>query len=188
MAKNLNLKPQCIITLQNREEKMNEKTIGVEGSEHVKEHEKMDETVFFIDMEKFETHLKEITVLALITEYAKEDPEKTTLVQKIGDEFKKFTNVNETIPLKDGMKFVIYHNGPTPVSMLYGPDRLITELRELGYSNIELVKGNEGSNYVVIRDFEIPLGKFAGSKIDLGIPAVADFPRTGLLTELCQTC
>ena len=58
---------------------------------------------------------------------------------------------------------------------MYGPERLVAELRELGHA-AELVTAN--GNFAVIRDFEIPLGRFVGRIIDLGIPTTPDFPRS----------
>ncbi len=59
---------------------------------------------------------------------------------------------------------------------MYGPERLITELCELGHA-AELMAVN-GNSFAVIRDFEVPLGRFAGRTIDLGIPTTPDFPRS----------
>lgn len=59
---------------------------------------------------------------------------------------------------------------------MYGPERLIHDLEALGYV-VEAVK-LEQANYAVILGYEVPLGVFQGRKIDLGIPATADFPRT----------
>jgi hypothetical protein len=74
------------------------------------------EIVFFIDKEKFEVKVKELTVRQLIVEYAKENPAQTTLGLKEGNLTKKFTNLDEVIHLKEGMRFVLFHNEPTPVS------------------------------------------------------------------------
>ncbi|MGE3757639.1 MAG: hypothetical protein AB7H97_07780 [Pseudobdellovibrionaceae bacterium] len=72
--------------------------------------------VFFIDAEKFETEQKELSVRTLLAEYAKEDPNKTTLALKDGRELIKFTDLAQLIKMKDGMKFIVLHNDPTPVS------------------------------------------------------------------------
>ena len=78
--------------------------------------DKHKKTVFFIDKEKFETDQERISVRTLLVDYAKEDPNKTTLVLKKGSELSKLTNLDELIEMKDGMKFLVYHNDPTPVS------------------------------------------------------------------------
>jgi hypothetical protein len=61
---------------------------------------------------------------------------------------------------------------------MYGPDRLVGELRELGFPRIELVNVSDGNKFAIIYNYEIMLGQFAGRVIDLGIPATSDFPRT----------
>ena len=72
--------------------------------------------VFFIDKEKFTVDVEQLTVKQLIEDYAKESPSETTLGLKEGNNLKKFTNLDEIIPLKEGMHFVLFHNEPTPVS------------------------------------------------------------------------
>lgn len=71
--------------------------------------------VFFVDQEKFETDRETLSVRQIL-ELAKEDPASTTLVEKVGHETIKHTDLNEIIHLKNGMKFVVFHNSPTPVS------------------------------------------------------------------------
>lgn len=78
--------------------------------------EKEKTIVFFIDKEQFKTDDEHLTVRKLLTEYAKEDPEQTTLVLREGNNLTKLTNLDQIIHLKNGMKFLVYHNGPTPVS------------------------------------------------------------------------
>lgn len=72
--------------------------------------------VFFVDREKFESPTDTLTVRQILVEYAKEDPATTTLVEKVGHDTVKHTDLDEVIHLKNGMKFVVFHNGPTPVS------------------------------------------------------------------------
>jgi hypothetical protein len=72
--------------------------------------------VFFVDQEKFETTQETLTVKQILVDYAREDPASTTLVEKVGHETIKHPDLNEVIHLKNGMKFVVFHNGPTPVS------------------------------------------------------------------------
>jgi hypothetical protein len=140
--------------------------------------------VFFIDKEKFESEVENISVRVLLQDFVKEDPEQTTLVLKKGNDLTKLTNLDEIIHLENGMKFLVYHNTPTPVSfvdtavsVMHGPERLISDIAYLGY-DAELVKGNDGNEYAVIRNFDVPLGRFAGRIIDLGILATPDFPHT----------
>lgn len=58
---------------------------------------------------------------------------------------------------------------------MYGPERLEQELRNLGY--VVEQKTAEGQSFAVIKDFEIPAGRFQGSVIELGIPAPPNYPQ-----------
>ena len=87
---------------------------GTVSSEKNREREK--EIVFFIDNEKFETDQATLTVRTLLVDYAKEDPVQTTLALRHGSEITKYANPDESVPMKNGMKFIIFHNTPTPVS------------------------------------------------------------------------
>ena len=60
---------------------------------------------------------------------------------------------------------------------MFGAARLLSDLRALGYE-AELATGSKGHLFVVIDPFEVPLGRFAGRKIGLGLQATPDFPRT----------
>lgn len=74
------------------------------------------EIVFFIDNEKFETVQAVLTVRILLVDYAKEDPAQTTLAVRHGNDVKKYTNLEESVTMKNGMKFIVFHNTPTSVS------------------------------------------------------------------------
>lgn len=58
----------------------------------------------------------------------------------------------------------------------FGPDRLLAELRALGFSAEDRDAG--GVRFAVLPEFEVACGRFAGRIIGLGIPAPSDFPRT----------
>lgn len=60
--------------------------------------------------------------------------------------------------------------------MIFGASKLLSELKNLGF-NAEIIKGPDQNDYVVIKDYEIALGRFAGKVIDLGIFAPPDYPR-----------
>src|SRR2546423_1846660 len=60
---------------------------------------------------------------------------------------------------------------------MYGPARLLADLRALGYDAEEL-KAPDGTPFVVIRRFVVPCGRFAERRIDLALQATPDFPRT----------
>jgi len=59
---------------------------------------------------------------------------------------------------------------------MYGPERLLTDLREMGYE-VERVTDAGGNAYAVIRGFVVPVGRFADRLIDLGLLAPPDYPR-----------
>lgn len=70
--------------------------------------------VFFVDQEKFVSPTETLTVRQILADYAEEDPASTTLVEKQGQV--QHANLDEVIDLKNGMKFIVYHNTPTTVS------------------------------------------------------------------------
>lgn len=61
--------------------------------------------------------------------------------------------------------------------MIYGPDRLHADLTAIGFP-AERVTAPDGTPFIVIRNFEVPVGRFAGRVIDLGLQATPDFPLT----------
>lgn len=76
---------------------------------------KTKQAIIHIDQQKFELEDRAYTARELLT-LAGENPTETTLVLKHGNELKKFENPDEPIDVKNGMHFVVFHNGPTPVS------------------------------------------------------------------------
>jgi hypothetical protein len=79
-------------------------------------HAHRPEIVFFIDKQRFVTDQPAQTPTSLLQFFAGEDPKLTTLVRKDGHELHKYTDPNEPITLHEGMRFVVFHNCPTPVS------------------------------------------------------------------------
>lgn len=61
--------------------------------------------------------------------------------------------------------------------MIFGPDRLRADITAIGFL-AERVAAPNGTAFVVIRDFEVPVGRFVGRVIDLGLQATPDFPLT----------
>jgi hypothetical protein len=59
--------------------------------------------------------------------------------------------------------------------MNYGPPKLISDLHALGFE-ADLVVG--GGNQFAVFSYDVPIGRFAGRSIQLGILATPDFPRT----------
>jgi hypothetical protein len=62
------------------------------------------------------------------------------------------------------------------MSPLYGPERLLGDLRSLGHA-VDLVNVG-GHTFAVIANYEVALGRFVGRRIDLGLQATPDFPNT----------
>lgn len=60
---------------------------------------------------------------------------------------------------------------------MYGPARLVGDLRALGYEAREVAAPN-GEKFAVITTFPVPGGRFGGRVIDLGLQGTPDFPRT----------
>lgn len=60
---------------------------------------------------------------------------------------------------------------------MYGAEQLLSDLLDQGFT-AEIIDGNDGNKYAVIRRYEVELGRFAGRIIDLGILATADYPRS----------
>jgi len=60
---------------------------------------------------------------------------------------------------------------------MYGAERLLFDLKELGY-DAELIVGHDGNKFGVIRKYEVEIGRFMGRVIDLGIMATQDYPRS----------
>jgi multiubiquitin len=73
------------------------------------------EVVFFIDQQKFKLEDREYTPRELLV-LAGEDPQETTLVRRHGNELVKLTDLDQKVRIEDGTHFVVFHNGPTPVS------------------------------------------------------------------------
>lgn len=59
---------------------------------------------------------------------------------------------------------------------MYGPHKLLEDLRELGYQ-VNLQEGGSAA-FVIASAYEVPLGRFAGRVVELAIPAPPDYPRT----------
>lgn len=62
------------------------------------------------------------------------------------------------------------------MSCIYGVDKFLLDLSELKLNFYKLT-GTDHQNYAVIQDFEIPIGRFQGRIIDLGVPIPDAYPR-----------
>ncbi len=77
---------------------------------------KNHEIVFFVDKEQFKTEQTELTVREILQDFAKEDPNETTLAFRKGNDLEKYSDLNVPVVLANGMKFIVLHEGPTTVS------------------------------------------------------------------------
>ncbi|MDZ4674720.1 MAG: hypothetical protein SGI84_09705 [Gemmatimonadota bacterium] len=75
----------------------------------------IDQLVIFIDKQQFKLDRREYTARELLL-LAGEDPGETTLAEKHGNELIKHADLDKPIQLRNGMHFVVLHNGPTTVS------------------------------------------------------------------------
>ena len=71
--------------------------------------------IVHVDQQKLELEPRLYAVRELLV-LAGEAPTETTLVLKHGHDLKKFEDPDELIEIRNGMQFVVFHNGPTPVS------------------------------------------------------------------------
>jgi len=71
---------------------------------------------FTIDQEERHSTCTTLTVREILREHAGVDPSLTTLVEMRGDEPVKHPDLDETLPLRQCERFVVFHNTPTPVS------------------------------------------------------------------------
>ncbi|MFI5161226.1 MAG: hypothetical protein ACHQHN_08105 [Sphingobacteriales bacterium] len=62
--------------------------------------------------------------------------------------------------------------------MSFGAERMIEDLKSLGFDRASLIKDVENTTYALIPDYKIPAGSFEGTFVDLAIPTPSDFPRS----------
>lgn len=60
---------------------------------------------------------------------------------------------------------------------MYGVGRLLRDLEALGY-DVRVVRAPDGTPFAVVTNFVVPCGRFVDRRIDLGLQATPDFPRT----------
>ena len=61
--------------------------------------------------------------------------------------------------------------------MIFGLDRLHADLTAIGFP-AKRVTASDGTPFLVIPSFEVPVGRFVGRIIDIGLQATPDFPLT----------
>ena len=135
----------------------------------------MEQIIFFIEKQEFNVDQEKFTARELLKDYAEEDPDETTLVLKQGTDIIKFKD-DDTVHLKNGMHFVVFHDGPTPVSY-YGAARFTDELTQLGYKP-KLITISDNHQYIILENYQVMLGRFADRIIDLGMLITQDYPAS----------
>ncbi len=60
---------------------------------------------------------------------------------------------------------------------LFGIEKLIYDLTELGFSNVQHIRDLQSNSFALVEKFEVPIGRFAGRIVDLAIPAPNDYGR-----------
>ena len=78
--------------------------------------EKDKKIVFFIGKQKFETEQEFLTVKAILEDFAKVKPTEKSLALKQGNDHPEYTNLDESIQMKNGMHFVLFDKTPTTAS------------------------------------------------------------------------
>ncbi len=71
---------------------------------------------FTVDQEECHAPTPTLSVREVLSDYAKVDPNLTTLVELRGDEQVKHPDLNEGLTLRQCERFVVFHNTPTTVS------------------------------------------------------------------------
>ncbi|GAB3923494.1 E2/UBC family protein [Larkinella terrae] len=64
--------------------------------------------------------------------------------------------------------------------MNIGAQRLVQDLCDQGHEGMTILVDTNGMQYVMIPEFIIPAGSFAGRNINLAIPAPTDYPRSSI--------
>ena len=85
-------------------------------SQQIDRSNKNEKKVYFVDKQKFETEDDQLSVRFLLVDQAKEDPAEATLALRKGNDTHKYKDLEELVPIENGMKFVVFHNDPTTVS------------------------------------------------------------------------
>lgn len=129
---------------------------------------------FTLDGEEFETRQHKLTPNQIISEFGKQDPATSYLVQIKGVHKISYQGKgNEEIELHNGMNFQIISTGPKPVSDGLGAVVFMDGLRGLGYQPRSL----ENHPDHVIFEYLVEIGRFAGRVVRLGFIVPPDFPN-----------
>ncbi len=136
----------------------------------------------FVDDEAFPTDKKVLSVREILVLSGNEPPEQFTLHRlDEGGHRHKYESLEEEVHLHDGIKFAALYCGETPYSEptpCFGANRLILELSRVGVRAEGPFPGLNGEAMLLVPDYSVRFGRFAGRTVDLGVPVLADFPTT----------
>lgn len=137
---------------------------------------------FFVDDEAMPTDKKELTVREILALSGNEPPDQFSLYRLDGDGHRhKYESLDERVHLHDGIKFAALYCGETPYSdsiQCFGVDRLAKELARIGIRAEGPFPSVNGEVLLLVRDYSVRMGRFAGRAVDLGVPVLPDFPAT----------
>lgn len=150
-----------------------EREIGVAAEEIRAAEEHHREIHFTVDGEPCETKHRELTPNQIISEFGKQDPATSYLVEIQGNHRVSYKDKgNVEIKLHDGMCFQIISTGPKPVSGCSGAVGFVDGLRKLGYRPEAL----PGLPDHVFFTYLVEVGRFIGRTVRLGFVVPQDFP------------
>lgn len=143
---------------------------------------KVDEEVLFAYSEG---DTVELTVRTLLDMSGNQPPENYYLVEFVGNGHKErveHKNLDEVLVFKKNARFAAVFSGCTPVSdkgieTVLGVMRLKAELEAIGVSP-EGPIASGGMEWLIIRGFNPPGGRFLGMPLTIAIAVPADFPQT----------
>jgi hypothetical protein len=132
---------------------------------------------FYLDGEREVTHQRDLTPNQIIVEYGHKNPATYYLIQiEDGREVNNYKDKGDTvIHMKDDTHYQMISNGPTPVSdgrPKSGIDMFMEGLFALGYTPTLLA----GTTDHVHFDYVVPVGRYAGRTVKLGLIVPSDFP------------
>jgi len=143
---------------------------------------KVDEEVLFAYSEG---ETAELTVRTVLDMSGNQPPENYYLVEFIGNGHKErieHKNLDEVLLIKKNVRFAAVFSGCTPVSdrgvkALLGVERLKTELEAIGVSTEGPISSG-GFEWLIVRNFNSPGGRFLGTPLSIAVAVPADFPQT----------
>lgn len=152
--------------------------IGADGAERLKTRPAKPHVTIKVDGEPFVAPSRHMTPNEIIVQATGKDPATHHLVQITKHERISYQGKgNDPIRLREGMRFQVVSTGPTPVSdpqMKLGAAAFMEGLRALGYDPAAV----PGLKDHIAFDYTVECGRFAGTKVRLGLVVPVDFPMS----------